>query len=130
MLKFTLTVHNVSTAGTMCTGEKGTMKCSWRKWDLGLSSDVRMFLWLLVTQLKVVQLWIIECRELDWKCTFTGLNVGFTGSAWVRTSGVQLYNLLLWPYTSSRPFQGCKRLASEQSLCCTRGATVPRYHNN
>ena len=54
-----------------------------------------------------------------WKCLSVS-NQDF------RSTTVQL---LLWPYISSRPFQGCKGLASEQSLCRTRGATVPRYHN-
>jgi len=44
--------------------------------------------------------WIMEHGELDWKQTFTGLNVGFSRSA---LSGVKLYHLPLWEYTGSKP---------------------------
>ena len=48
--------------------------------------------------------WIIEHEELDWKHAFTGLNLGFAGSACVYLR-VKLYNLPVWAY---RLIQQCK----------------------
>ena len=48
---------------------------------------------------------IIECRELDWKCVFTGLKC----TRLSQTLGVELYNFPLWAYTGSRLIQQCKR---------------------
>jgi len=57
-----------------------------------------------------VYAWIIEHEELDWKHAFTGLNLGFAGSACV--------------YLRVKLYPTVQRCAAEQSSCGTRGATV------